>query len=197
MRAKIMHSASPGMQSVMARVRDTSVESFDRMRNINTNFINNVRDLGNGYLDHVNTVTDTFLNRNNVLRAVQTVSEAGAMNSNITLYNINENNMRRVGYRVRRFNMANPRVQRLYRLNRLNGYDSVWDNNDTISEPRRRLDYHLATDGFVEETNEGLSYSNVYSAEEKLTLYEKTVIRNNWAFLDDLITKGEDPTELI
>ena len=197
MRATIVTSDNPGMQSVLSRVRDVSSESFDRLNAINTNFLNNVRDLGNGFRDRIQNTTDSFLNRDVVMKAITSIGESGAMSGDVMIYPTTVVNMRRIGYKTRRFNMANPRIQRLYRLNRLNGYDGIWDNREKDIAPKERLDYLMVNDGFVSENNEKLTYTNVYNRDERLTLDEKLTIKNSWAFLDDLIATGEDPTELL
>lgn len=100
-----------------------------------------------------------------------------------------------------RYIMSLPKVDELYRNQRLDGYSDVYVDPEPDNYGKERHHYMAAMTGVIDCNDDEDSYATFYSfgdevIDRELSFIEQETILDTWESVQRLMAEGKDPTDL-
>lgn len=196
MKANITYSSNPMVNSMLTNFNSLRPEFQQTINEGHQQFMTNIGGAGNMFSQQFEKVNTYYNNNPQLTQAVENLTLVGKLNDDIHIYPINMENQNHIGHNMRRYVMAEPEINRLYKLNRIDGFQGEWVDNTPDTKPTERGDYLAATSDMLmfDENGDGFVRHYVSSEADVLTTIEKISIKESWDFMKSLIANGEDPT---
>ena len=198
MRVNVIRSPDPDMAARAMLTNSARDQGFmEVLKNNYQNFMNRMGEIGGNFVNMVSDRFNYIVNNDIVANTKRLLTMNEHIVDNNIIHSVNEDNIGRAGYMMRRYIMAEPTVYNLYAKNRCSGYDDEWyDPEPEIKNPYWRDDYLNAVDQVMQWDGNGDGYVIEYLANDNpLTHYERVVVSNTWDLLKNMIANDIDPTD--
>jgi len=165
--------------------------------NVNT-FYNTITTSGGMFANKIKSIYGDMTDNTSILKAKSILSNSNTFIKNDLIQYRNEDTIFNSGMLNRRYIMAEPTINNMYYHNRVDGWQDMFINNESNSEPELRDDYRNVMDGIGVFTDEGMTVTSYSSENEnELTLDEQYTVLGLWDTAMGLIDEGIDPTNEI
>jgi len=198
MKANITYSDNPMRDSMISKFNSFRPEFRESINESHNMFMQNMGNVNNVFQQQFNQVNDFYNNNIELNNAIENLTDVGKMNDDLHIYPVGIDNYEHIGINMRRYIMAEPEINRLYKLNRIEGFGGEFINNSPDAPISENGDYLSATSGMLtfDEDGNGVIKTYVSTEDEVLTTAEKINIRESWDFVKMMINNDDDITSL-
>jgi len=199
MRCKVIQSEDPSLSRMMSRVSNYGHETIDYIKRNHENFIDKAKHYGSEFVNTARRTFNYFNNKDTIRETIETMHNANVLMGDNVIYELTNENYQRPGLNMKRYVMASPKLNRLYNLNRINGYNDEWYDNEPNTPAKERGDYRRVMDGVVYENEDGESVYSTFSSDETdepMSGVERICVLQTWDLMHQILADGEDPTDI-
>lgn len=197
---KFITSSDPSLAYTIVNSPNSLNRNTDYIANKYNQYMERLGTAGQHYKQELSGLYNYFNNNNFITNTIKNLTQSGVINGEDIIYSVNEDNYEKINYIMRRYVMASPTINRAANLNRINGYDNQWfDNENQGKDPYRRIDYLNVIDSTLQHRKNGDGFVSFTSTSEgnPLSMTERLIIQESWNRLEDMIINDTDPTDLI
>ena len=173
-------------------------ELLDTIMASNRNFVDSVKNYSQSLADKAASMFNYFNNNPLVDKIKNRLSRSEVVLSDSAIHMVTPVNIYNPSLTMRRYIMAQPRAFNLYRKDRINAYDEMWEITERNVKPEWRDDYLKVIDGVMRfDKEDGYGYTeHALGIKNELTFMEQNIIQEAWDVFDNLMDRDIDPTDI-
>ena len=164
----------------------------------NRNFLESVKNYSQSLAQKAQTMFNYFNNNPLIDKIKNRLSRSEVVLSDSAIHTITPVNIFNPSMTMKRYIMAQPRAFNLYRKDRINAYDEMWEIDERNIKPEWRDDYLKVIDGVVRhDTKYDTDYVEYAPGiKNNLSFMEQIIVQDAWDTFNALMDRDIDPTDV-